>query len=159
MTSTSCTLVSHDHLQGTKVGVGRAYKEEGQGSTQSWQSDVIRPLKYSHFPHHHHKKGITRIASLEKKNHRYLYQYQYSIKQNQQTMPRGNIQQCKVIFKGKNDDFIVFVESLEDVEKWKKDSSIPLAQVLNGWKIFYSDKYVYTFHCLHLLTLFLFSPP
>ncbi|KAL0633611.1 hypothetical protein Q9L58_007501 [Maublancomyces gigas] len=56
-------------------------------------------------------------------------------------MPRGNIQQCKVIFKGKNDDFIVFVESLEDVEKWKKDSSIPLAQVLNGWKIFYSDKH------------------
>lgn len=58
-------------------------------------------------------------------------------------MPRGNTQQSKVIFKGKNDDFIVFVDSIEDVEKWKKDSSVPLAQVLNGWKIFCSDKYAF----------------
>lgn len=93
----------------------------------------------------HHQNNVTR------KNYRYLYQYQYSIKQNQQIMPRGNTRQIKVVFKGKNDDFIVFVDSLEDVEKWKKDSSIPLAQVLNGWKIFCTDKYVYTFHCLRLL--------
>lgn len=60
-------------------------------------------------------------------------------------MPRGNTQQTKVIYKGNSDDFIVFIDSIEDLQKWKKDSSVPLAQVLNGWKIFCSDKYVTQF--------------
>ncbi|KAI5844010.1 ribosome maturation protein, partial [Morchella snyderi] len=55
-------------------------------------------------------------------------------------MPRGNTQQTKVVYKGKNDDFIVFIDSIADLEKWKKDPSVPLAQVLNGWKVFCTHK-------------------
>lgn len=51
-------------------------------------------------------------------------------------MTRGNTEQVKVHHKGKSEDFIIFVESAEAVQNWKKDSSIPLAQVVNGWKIF-----------------------
>ncbi|KAF2006590.1 shwachman-Bodian-diamond syndrome protein [Amniculicola lignicola CBS 123094] len=55
-------------------------------------------------------------------------------------MPRGNDQQTKVHFKGKEDDFVIFVDSAKAVEDWKKDSSIPLAQVVSGWKVFVTHK-------------------
>lgn len=57
-------------------------------------------------------------------------------------MPRGNEQQTKVHYKGKEDDFIIFVESADAVKEWKKDSSVPLAQVVGGWKVFITHKYV-----------------
>lgn len=51
-------------------------------------------------------------------------------------MPRGNATQTQVFYKGSSgDQFTVFVESEEDVKKWKADSSIPLSQVVAGWKI------------------------
>ncbi|KAL1611974.1 hypothetical protein SLS60_000197 [Paraconiothyrium brasiliense] len=56
-------------------------------------------------------------------------------------MPRGNEQQTKVHYKGKEEDFIVFVESADAVKEWKKDSSIPLAQVVGGWKVFITHKH------------------
>lgn len=55
-------------------------------------------------------------------------------------MVRGNATQTKCHFKGKNDDFIVFVESAQAVSDWKKDKSIALAQVVNGWKVFVTHK-------------------
>lgn len=65
-------------------------------------------------------------------------------------MTRGNAQLSKVHFQGKEEDFIVYVDNAEAHENWKKDRSIPLAQVLNGFKIFVTHKYV-------LFSLFLFS--
>jgi len=56
-------------------------------------------------------------------------------------MPRGNGPVTKVFLKGQTDDFIVFVESAEDVAKWKKDQSIPLAQVVNSFKIMLTHKH------------------
>lgn len=56
-------------------------------------------------------------------------------------MPRGNGPVTKVFFKGKTDDFIVFIESPEDLEAWKKDRSIPLAQVVNSFKIMLTHKH------------------
>jgi ribosome maturation protein Sdo1 len=56
-------------------------------------------------------------------------------------MPRGNVEVTKVFFKGKTDDFIVFVESAEDLKKWKGDQSIPLAQVVNSFKIMLTHKH------------------
>ena len=56
-------------------------------------------------------------------------------------MPRGNGPVTKVHYAGSSEDFIVFVESAEDVEKWKKDSSIPLAQVVDSFKIMITHKY------------------
>ena len=55
-------------------------------------------------------------------------------------MPRGNDSLTKVHYKGTEDDFIVFVESAKAVQDWKEDRSIPLAQVVNGWKIFVTHK-------------------
>lgn len=55
-------------------------------------------------------------------------------------MPRGNAGQTKIHYKGKEEDFIIFVDSAEDVNKWKEDSSIPLAQVVSGWKVFITHK-------------------
>lgn len=57
-------------------------------------------------------------------------------------MPRGNGPVCKVHYKGTEEDFIVFVESPEDLEKWKADSSIPLAQVVDSFKIMITHKSV-----------------
>ncbi|KAL2435069.1 hypothetical protein ABEF95_012798 [Exophiala dermatitidis] len=52
---------------------------------------------------------------------------------------RGNI--TKVFYKGETDDFIVIVESPEDLAAWKKDKSIPLAQVVNSFKIMVTHKH------------------
>jgi len=48
--------------------------------------------------------------------------------------------QTKVHYKGKDDDFIIFVDSAQAVKDWVKDSSVPLAQVVSGWKIFVTRK-------------------
>lgn len=55
-------------------------------------------------------------------------------------MARGDGTQTKVHYKGKDEDFVIFVENSEAVQNWKKDSSIPLAQVVNGFKVFTTDK-------------------
>ncbi|KAK4555798.1 hypothetical protein LTR86_007018 [Recurvomyces mirabilis] len=55
-------------------------------------------------------------------------------------MPRGNDAQVKVHHKGQNDDFIIFVESSDAVREWKKDKSVPLAQVVSGFKVFVTHK-------------------
>jgi hypothetical protein len=55
-------------------------------------------------------------------------------------MTRGNTKQCKVFYKGRNEDFVIFVEDIAVVQNWKKDRSTPLAQVMDGWKIFTSHQ-------------------
>jgi len=55
-------------------------------------------------------------------------------------MPRGNVNRTKVFLQGKEEDFIVFVDSVKDLEAWKNDRSIPLAQVVAGFKIMVSHK-------------------
>jgi len=52
----------------------------------------------------------------------------------------GNAQTVKVHYKGQNDDFVVIVDSAQAVRDWKADKSVPLAQVVNGWKIFCTHK-------------------
>jgi len=53
---------------------------------------------------------------------------------------RGNDAQTKVHYKGKEDDFIVFAESTQAVKDWVNDRTIPLAQVVDGFKIFVTHK-------------------
>jgi Shwachman-Bodian-Diamond syndrome (SBDS) protein len=55
-------------------------------------------------------------------------------------MPRGNASQTKVVYKGATDSFVVFVDSEQAVKDWMKDRSIPLAQVMAGFKIFQTHK-------------------
>ncbi|MCJ1453836.1 hypothetical protein MMC28_004185 [Mycoblastus sanguinarius] len=56
-------------------------------------------------------------------------------------MPRGNASQSKVHYQGKEDDFVILVDDIESVQKWKDDRSIPLAQVVSGFKIFITHKH------------------
>ena len=55
---------------------------------------------------------------------------------------RGNAAQTKVHLKGKDEDFVIMVDSKEAVQNWKKDKSVPLSQVVSGWKVFVTHKYV-----------------
>ncbi|PWW75043.1 DUF1960-domain-containing protein [Tuber magnatum] len=56
-------------------------------------------------------------------------------------MPRGNGEQTKVVYKGKNEDFIVFIESVETLNKWKKDPSVRLLDVVDSFKVFCTHKH------------------
>ncbi|EAU36642.1 conserved hypothetical protein [Aspergillus terreus NIH2624] len=56
-------------------------------------------------------------------------------------MPRANDPTSKVFYKGSSDDFIVFVDDAQALNNWRKDRSIPLADVLNGWKIFTTHRH------------------
>jgi len=64
-------------------------------------------------------------------------------------MTRGNVPQCKVIFKGSTDSFVVFVEGEQAVKDWKNDRSVPLAQVVAGFKIFQTHKLAFLPYLLH----------
>ncbi|KAL8745656.1 MAG: hypothetical protein Q9190_002233 [Brigantiaea leucoxantha] len=56
-------------------------------------------------------------------------------------MPRGNATQSKVHYQGKDEDFVIMVDDVEAVQNWKDDRSIPLAQVVSGFKIFVTHKH------------------
>jgi hypothetical protein len=55
-------------------------------------------------------------------------------------MVRGQGLQSKVHYKGKENDFIVFVEDPGMVKKWKGDKTVPLMDVVNAFKIFVTGK-------------------
>ncbi|PON29331.1 shwachman-Bodian-Diamond syndrome protein [Trichoderma gamsii] len=55
-------------------------------------------------------------------------------------MTRGEATQVKVHFKGKQDDFIVFVDDVETYKKWLSDKSIPLTQFVSTFKVFLTHK-------------------
>ena len=56
-------------------------------------------------------------------------------------MPRGNAVQSKVHYQGKDEDFVILVDDVKSVQDWKNDRSIPLTQVVSGFKIFVTHKY------------------
>ncbi|KAL9601804.1 MAG: hypothetical protein Q9219_002294 [cf. Caloplaca sp. 3 TL-2023] len=56
-------------------------------------------------------------------------------------MPRGNAHQSKVHYQGKAEDFVIMVDDIKAVQDWKEDRSIPLAQVVSGFKIFVTHKH------------------
>lgn len=56
-------------------------------------------------------------------------------------MPSHEGYQTKVHYSGESDDFIVFVESIADYKKWKGDSSVPLAQVVDSFTVFCTHRH------------------
>lgn len=48
---------------------------------------------------------------------------------------KGNASTTKVFYQGSTEGFVIFVESAEIVTKWKGDKSMPLTEVVAGWKI------------------------
>ncbi|KAI1839948.1 hypothetical protein JX266_013850, partial [Neoarthrinium moseri] len=55
-------------------------------------------------------------------------------------MVKGEAQQTKVHFKGKEDDFIIFVDDVATFKKWKEDSSVPMAHFISAFKVFVTHK-------------------
>lgn len=47
----------------------------------------------------------------------------------------------KVHFKGKDDDFLVFVDDEQALKKWKAgDTSVPLTQVIGSFQVFITHR-------------------
>ncbi|KAF7559686.1 hypothetical protein G7046_g4478 [Stylonectria norvegica] len=51
-------------------------------------------------------------------------------------MARGEATQTKVHYKGKSDDFLVFIDDTDTYTKWLADKSIPLAHFVSSFKVF-----------------------
>jgi len=56
-------------------------------------------------------------------------------------MARGEANQIKVHYKGKEDDFVIFVDDAKSAKDWVTDKTIPLAQVVSAFKIFVTGKH------------------
>jgi len=56
-------------------------------------------------------------------------------------MVKGGATETKVHYKGKDEDFIVFVDDVQALRDWKSDKSIPLAHVVQAFKIFVTHKH------------------
>lgn len=57
-------------------------------------------------------------------------------------MARGDVNRVKIHYPGQDEDFIVFLDSVEDYQKWRSDKSVPLAHVVASFKIFITQKLV-----------------
>ncbi|PHH78713.1 hypothetical protein CDD82_2896 [Ophiocordyceps australis] len=55
-------------------------------------------------------------------------------------MTRGETTQSKIHYKGKTDDFLVFVDDEATYKKWLCDRSVPLAHFISSFKIFCTHK-------------------
>ncbi|PHH67271.1 hypothetical protein CDD81_3040 [Ophiocordyceps australis] len=55
-------------------------------------------------------------------------------------MTRGEATQSKIHYKGKTDDFLVFVDDEATYKKWLSDRSVPLAHFISSFKIFLTHK-------------------
>ncbi|KAI1661330.1 shwachman-Bodian-diamond syndrome protein [Daldinia decipiens] len=55
-------------------------------------------------------------------------------------MTKGETTQVKVHYKGKEDDFIIFIDDIETYKKWKSDKSVPMAHFISAFKIFVTHK-------------------
>jgi ribosome maturation protein Sdo1 len=55
-------------------------------------------------------------------------------------MTKGTNQEVKVHFKGSSDDYIIYVNDVESVQKWKEDKSIPMVDVVNAFQVFVTHR-------------------
>ncbi|RYP74645.1 hypothetical protein DL771_002911 [Monosporascus sp. 5C6A] len=55
-------------------------------------------------------------------------------------MTKGKAHMTKVHYKGKEDDFLVFVEDVDTFKKWQKDKSVPMTEFLSSYKIFVTHR-------------------
>ncbi|KLU91159.1 hypothetical protein MAPG_09682 [Magnaporthiopsis poae ATCC 64411] len=56
-------------------------------------------------------------------------------------MAKGEASTAKVHFKGNEDDFVVFVDDVEDFKKWQTDKSVPLANFVSSFKVFVTHRH------------------
>ena len=55
-------------------------------------------------------------------------------------MTRGEAHQTKVHYKGKEDDFVVFVDDAKSARDWKTDKSVPLTWVVDSFQVFVTHR-------------------
>ncbi|KAI0013471.1 shwachman-Bodian-diamond syndrome protein [Xylariaceae sp. FL0662B] len=55
-------------------------------------------------------------------------------------MTRGETVQVKVHYKGKDEDFIIFVDDLATYKKWQSDKSTPMAHFVSTFKVFVTHR-------------------
>lgn len=51
-------------------------------------------------------------------------------------MTKGEAVTTKIHFKGKQDDFVIFVDDVDEFKKWQSDKSVPMANFISSFKIF-----------------------
>ncbi|TLD24927.1 hypothetical protein PspLS_05435 [Pyricularia sp. CBS 133598] len=51
-------------------------------------------------------------------------------------MTKGEAVTTKIHFKGKQDDFVIFVDDVNEFKKWQGDKSVPMANFISSFKIF-----------------------
>ncbi|TLS25492.1 hypothetical protein PpBr36_07734 [Pyricularia pennisetigena] len=51
-------------------------------------------------------------------------------------MTKGEAVTTKIHYKGNQDDFVVFVDDVDEFKKWKGDKSVPMASFISSFKIF-----------------------
>ncbi|KAF1988660.1 shwachman-Bodian-diamond syndrome protein [Aulographum hederae CBS 113979] len=55
-------------------------------------------------------------------------------------MTKGDTGMTKVHYKGESDDFVIFAEGVDAIQKWKEDKSTPLVDVVNSFDVFCTHK-------------------
>ncbi|RFU72295.1 ribosome maturation sbds [Trichoderma arundinaceum] len=55
-------------------------------------------------------------------------------------MTRGESTQSKIHYKGKQEDFLVFVDDVELYKKWLSDKSVPLAHFTSAFTVFVTHR-------------------
>jgi ribosome maturation protein Sdo1 len=55
-------------------------------------------------------------------------------------MTRGESTQMRVHFKGKEDDFLVYIDDLSTYKNWKTDKSVAMAHFMSSFKVFVTHK-------------------
>ena len=55
-------------------------------------------------------------------------------------MVRGATEQAKVHYKGKDEDFLIFVDDIETYKKWTEDKSVALTHFVSAFKVFVTHK-------------------
>ncbi|GFP52702.1 hypothetical protein ACSS6W_003210 [Trichoderma asperelloides] len=55
-------------------------------------------------------------------------------------MTRGESTQSKVHYKGKQEDFLVFVDDVDTYKKWQSDKSIPPAHFISTFNVFLTHR-------------------
>ncbi|KAH8603059.1 shwachman-Bodian-diamond syndrome protein [Bisporella sp. PMI_857] len=56
-------------------------------------------------------------------------------------MVKGATKEIKVHYKGKDDDFLIYIEDAEKATAWKTDKTIPLVDVVNSFKVFTTGRH------------------
>jgi len=55
-------------------------------------------------------------------------------------MARGESAQTKVHLRGKEDDYLIFIDDAEAYQKWQLDKSIPITDFISTFRVFVTHK-------------------